>query len=185
MMGQSGDASRMRAIAERLCVSQLLILNSSILSELRDREVVRSANNPVGDYAEYLFSQAFGWKLVGNSAAGHDAVARRIRYQIKARRLHPRNMSRQLSFFRRLPDANFEYLAGLLLNEDYTVLRAALVPHKLLEPHSRFSSHANGWLFKLEDDVWDWHGVKDVTRQLKAAANKVGLLMKRGFPTSP
>ena len=36
------------------------------MEELRAREVVRSANNPTGDLAEYLFCVAFKWKQEGN-----------------------------------------------------------------------------------------------------------------------
>jgi len=44
-------------------VSALLELHGDVLAELRRREVVRSANNPTGDYGELLFSKAFGWTL--------------------------------------------------------------------------------------------------------------------------
>ena len=65
----------------------------------------------------------------------------------------------------------FDFLAGILFNTDYTVMRAAIVPHaRLLEPRSRFSKHANGWLFKLHDDVWELPGVRDVTNEFRATA---------------
>jgi hypothetical protein len=162
------------SLVGRLPVSKLLALYSAILGELRERGIVRSANSPVGDYAEHLFATAFGWQLAGNSSSGHDALDGTVRYQIKSRRLHRYNSSRQLSFIRKLPDAPFDYLAGVLFNEDYSVWRAAIVPHALLEPNCRFSKHANGWLFKLEDAVWGWPDVRDVTDELRAAAGRVG-----------
>jgi hypothetical protein len=36
-------------------VSALLELHGDVLAELRRREIVRSANNPTGDYGELLF----------------------------------------------------------------------------------------------------------------------------------
>jgi hypothetical protein len=69
-------------------VSALLELHGDLLAELRRREIVRSANNPTGDYGELLFSRAFGWTLNGNSSADADAIdADGLRYQIKCRRL--------------------------------------------------------------------------------------------------
>jgi hypothetical protein len=69
-------------------VSVLLELHGDLLAELRRRDIVRSANNPTGDYGELLFSRAFGWTLNGNSSADADAIDREgIRYQIKCRRL--------------------------------------------------------------------------------------------------
>jgi hypothetical protein len=152
-------------------VNELLELHGAILEELREKKIVRSSNGPVGDYAELLFSRAFSWVLEGNAASGHDAKnGEGQRYQIKSRRITRHNNSRQLSFIRRLPDKRFDFLAGVLFNADYSIYRAAIVPHNLLEPRCRFSKHANGWLFKLEDDVWTMPEVRDVTDELKATA---------------
>jgi hypothetical protein len=56
-------------------VSALLELHGDLLAELRRRNVIRSSNNPTGDYGELLFSRAFGWTLNGNSSADADAVS--------------------------------------------------------------------------------------------------------------
>jgi hypothetical protein len=141
-----------------------------ILEELRRRGVIRSSNAPLGDYAEFLFSKAFDWQLQSNSKAGYDATAKNgDKFQIKSRRLTRHNKSRQLSFIRRLPEKHFDYLAGILFNEDFNIFRAALIPHRLIEPRSRFSKHSNGWLFLLKDETWDLPGVIDVTGDLRAA----------------
>jgi len=152
-------------------VNELLALHGAILDELREKKIVRSSNGPAGDYAELLFSRAFSWVLEGNSASGHDAKdGDGQRYQIKSRRITRQSKSRQLSFIRHLPDKKFDFLAGVLFNGDYSIYRAAIVPHSLLEPRCRFSKHANGWIFKLEDDVWTMPEVRDVTDELKATA---------------
>ncbi len=63
---------------------ELLALHAKLGEELRTRGVVRSANNPTGDLAEYVFCKAFGWTQAGNSRANIDAIdADDIRYQIK------------------------------------------------------------------------------------------------------
>ena len=67
---------------------ELLRAHGAILDELRRREIVRSTNSPISDYAEVLFCRAFGWTREGNSAAGFDATdVAGQRYQIKARRM--------------------------------------------------------------------------------------------------
>lgn len=95
----------------------LLALYSAIVEELHGRGLVRSTNNPVGDYAEYLTARAFGLSLAGNSSIGYDAVSDDgIRYQVKSRRLTPRNSSRQLSAIRGLESGSdpFDFLVGIL-----------------------------------------------------------------------
>jgi hypothetical protein len=57
-------------------VDELLKAYGSILDELRRREIVRSSNSPLSDYAELLFCKAFGWKRENNSASGHDPSGR-------------------------------------------------------------------------------------------------------------
>jgi hypothetical protein len=84
-------------------VKELLAGYAAILDELRRREIVRSSNSPVCDYAELLFCLAFSWNRAGNSSAGYDAIDDQgVRYQIKARRLTPQNRSRQLSGIRKI-----------------------------------------------------------------------------------
>lgn len=67
---------------------ELLSLHSEILTQLRSRGVIRTKNNPVGDYAEWLVSNALGMTLLSNSSAGADAIdADGLKVQIKARRV--------------------------------------------------------------------------------------------------
>jgi hypothetical protein len=155
-----------------LRTSELLQLHADIASELRKRDVIRSANNPTGDYAERLFSLAFGWTLVSNSNAAYDAVDRDgLRYQIKCRRMtRSESKSRQLGTLRRLPEASFDVLAVALLRENYEVERAMLMPHANIEPISKFSAHVNGWIFRLQDSHWELDGVVDVTDKLRLTA---------------
>lgn len=57
-------------------MKELLELHAAILKELRERNIVRSSNQPLGDYAELLFSRAFKWTLENNSSSGHDVTDR-------------------------------------------------------------------------------------------------------------
>ena len=163
------------AFARARKVNELLELHGAIIEELRLRKIVRSSNGPIGDYAEYLFAKAFDWELVGNAQKGYDAKDKNGQsYQIKSRRITPHNGSRQLSPLRSLPEKGFTFLAGVLFNADYSIYRAVILPHVVIEPRCRFSKTVNGWLFKLGDDVWQMPEARDVTPELKSAAAALG-----------
>ena len=151
-----------------LSVRQLLNCHVEIMEALRARGVLRSANNPTGDLAEWLFCRAFGWDQAANSVKGYDATDDDgARYQIKARRVHRRNPSRQLSAIRDLN--GFDYLAGVIFDDDFNVSKAAIIPANLLRDRVRFSKHTNSHLFFLTDDIWALAEVRDVTAQIAAA----------------
>lgn len=151
-------------------VAQLLKLHAEIGEELRSRGIVRSANNPTGDLAEHLFCTAFGWKQAPNSERGFDATGPDgKRYQIKGRRVHRRNPSRQLSAIRDLAGGRFDILAGVIFDDDFRVVRAALIPRVQVETRSTYIAHTNSHRFMLRDDVWLEPGVQDVTAEVAAA----------------
>jgi len=148
---------------------ELLALHAKLCDELRSRGITRSANNPTGDLAEYLFCKAFGWTQAGNSHANVDAIGTDgTRYQIKGRRITGHNKSRQLSAIRDLVGEHFHFLAGVLFKEDYVVMRAALIPHAVAIERAKFVERTNSHRFLLHDDTWNVPGVLDVTAELRA-----------------
>ena len=153
-------------------VRTLLQMHGAIMDTLRERGILRTGNAPLGDYAEYLFSLAFGWTLEANSAAGHDAVdGQGGRYQIKARRvLNPKSSKHQLGAIRRLPEQPFDFLAAALFDAGYGVLKAVLVPHKLVLERATYVPHVNGWRLMLDEKLWSNPTVIDVTVPLRRAA---------------
>jgi hypothetical protein len=156
---------------EALKLSELLALHAAVADALRGRGAVRSFNNPTGDYGEQLFCRAFGWTQERRSSKGCDAQdAAGRRYEIKARRLSVNNPSRQLGALRALPDGSFHTLAAVLFFPDYSVMRAALIPHAVVLAGAGFIRHTNSWRFLLLDAVWSEPGVVDVTEALQAAA---------------
>ena len=150
----------------------LLADYSKIVAELNTRKIIRSSN-VTGDYAEYLFCQAFGWARENNSAKGYDAKDERgTRYQIKGRRYTATNRSRQMGALREL-DATpppFDHFAGVLLDEDFRVLRAVIAPFALVRAESRLVARSNSWRFLLRDRIWD--DARDVTAELRAVQLK-------------
>lgn len=152
---------------EQKTTAELLKMHASIMEELRHRNVLRSANNPTGDLAEYLFCTAFGWDQAANSVKGYDATdGDGTRYQIKGRRIHQRNKSRQLSAIRDLD--GFDLLAVVLFDDDYRIARAALVPAATVKEKSVYVQHTNSNRFLARESIWEVAGVIDVTDRLRA-----------------
>ena len=132
------------------------------MDELRRRGVARSANNPTGSLAEFLFCRAFSWEQADNSQRGYDAFdGNGKRHQIKGRRLHRYNRSRQLSAIRDVE--GFDALAAVLFDHQYRVSRAALITGVVVRERLKFVEHTNSHKFMLTDDVWEDGRVREVT----------------------
>lgn len=152
----------------KLAAGEMLALYADLIEELRDREVLRSTNNPVADYSELLFCRAFGWHREGNSKKGYDAMCKNgLRYQIKSRRPTRRNKSRQVSALRGLDGGRFDMLAGVVYNPDFTVARAIILPHTVVLERATYVEDW-GWRFILRDELWSLPEALDVTQQLRA-----------------
>ncbi|WP_145553071.1 DUF6998 domain-containing protein [Yersinia canariae] len=133
---------------------ELLSLHSEILIELRSRGVIRTKNNPVGDYAEWLVSKALGMTLLSNSSAGADAIdTDDKKVQIKARRVTPDNPSRQLSALRNYEAADFDYLIAVIFDETYNVLDAYKIPHEVIRDYARHSDYVNAHIVNLKGAI--------------------------------
>jgi len=150
-----------------LTIPELLRCFANILDELKERKVVRTRNNPVADYAEWLVTQQFRLSLERSSKRGYDAIDQNgKRYQIKSRRLDPTNKSKLLSVIRNLDTNEFDYLVGVLFNRDFTVKEAYKIPHSVIREHARFSEHVNGHLLHLQGEVLTAPGVENITEVL-------------------
>ena len=148
---------------------ELLSLHARVADELRNRRITRTSNNPTGNLSEYLFCKAFHWKQEANSNANIDAKdGGGICYQIKGRRITRHKNSRQLSANRDFEGKSFDFLAGVIFSEDYTVMRAAIIPHIVVLKRAIFVPRTNSHRFLLRDEVWDAPEVRDVTAELRA-----------------
>jgi hypothetical protein len=141
--------------------------------ELRRREILRTANNLIGEIAEHLFCTAYTLERMCNSQAGFDAIdptPDKLKYQVKARRIIRDNSnSRQLSAIRGIKEPkHFDFLAGVLFKADYSLFRAALIPYKVVLKLVRPDEHVNGHRLLLLNDIWEISEVKDVTDKLRA-----------------
>ncbi len=154
-----------------ISLDKLLILFGDLLDELKKRGVVKTRNNPVADYAEWVAAKAFNLKLQESSNKGFDAIdEKRIKYQIKGRRLHPSNPSRQLGVIRDLDKKGFDFLIAVLFNKDFTIHEAYKIPHELISKHSRYSKHQNGHILQLKGEILSAKGVENITEVLSRAS---------------
>ena len=156
-----------RCNPKSLSTSNLLQCFSSILDELKQRGVVRTRNNPTGDYAEWLVATKFKLKLEPNSNAGYDAASSRgkkVRFQIKGRRA---KKSRQLSVIRNLEAKKFDYLIAVFFDDDFAVREAYKIPYKIVKKYAEFNEHQNGHILHLRGDILKDNKVEDITRVLK------------------
>ena len=153
-----------------LSIAELLTTHSAILSELEQRGVLRSKNNPTGDYGEWLVSNALGFKLAGNSAKGYDATDELgLKYQIKCRRVTPSNSSTQLSVIRNLECGDFDFLIAVIFDERWEVMRAAKIPHSSIQKIASYREHVNGHVMHLRPSVFAEAVVENIADKLGIA----------------
>ena len=147
--------------------NELLRRYAAILDELRARNVVRTQNNPVADYAEWLVSKKLGLELTPNSNAGYDALGSNgERFQIKSRRVDLWRDPRQPGVIRNLGAAEFDYLIGVLFSMDFSTVEAYKIPHAIVRIFARFRRYQNGHILHLRGSVLNGPGVEDISRIL-------------------
>lgn len=139
---------------KNLEIKELLNLHASVIAELQERNVVRTQNNPLGDYTEWLVSKALDLELQSNSKIGYDGISKTgLRVQIKGRRITPKNKSRQLSAIRKYEYKDFDILAAVLFNESYGVIEAYLIPHDVVGEYAVHRNHVNGRILILKGPI--------------------------------
>ncbi len=154
---------------ENFSIQGLLQKHAAVGNELYNRKVCRTSNNPLGDVAEFLFHKSFDWELEPNSKAGFDAICKEQgRIQIKSRRVSTRNKSLQAGDIRKLDECLFDYLAGIVFDEQYEVKFAMLIPHLLILNSALKIKHTNSFRIYLRHDWFDKEGVVDLTKKVRA-----------------
>lgn len=145
---------RVRVNLKQMGVKELLQLQASITKELKSRGVVRTQNNPLGDYTEWLVAKALDLELEANSKAGYDGVDKNgTRVQIKGRRVTPTNNSRQLSAIRKYEEKDFDELAAVIYDENFNVIEALLIPHGVVGEYASFREHVNAHILILKGPI--------------------------------
>ena len=135
------------AMSER----ELLRASSEPIAELRRRGVIKTGNNPIGDYTEWLVCNRLKLEVQGNSTAGYDAIDHEgNRYQIKGRRSD--GPSVQFSTIRNLNQRGFDFLIAVAFHEeDYSVRFAVKIPYEEVPNFARWQKYVNGHILILTD----------------------------------
>jgi hypothetical protein len=157
-------------VRSMLSVRDLLRQHASAMDELRRREILRTQNNPVGDYAEWLVSIALGLRLVGNSSKGFDALSAdgEQRVQIKGRRITAGNPSRQLGVVRNIDANPFDMLVAVIFDEVFEVVEAVTMPLHLIATYGKYRPHVNGHVLHLSTALMNDPAVCVITDRLRA-----------------
>ena len=148
-------------------VKKLLQTHGDVIEKLVNLCVVKTRNNPIGDYTEWLVRRRMGLKEAPSNQKGFDAVDDNgNRYQIKGRR--EEGTSVQFSPIRAtLNSCHFDFLIAVAFNNDYSKnLRFAVkIPHGIVEKFNKASArHVNGHLPILRDEHAKQPGVTDIRR---------------------
>ena len=167
----TADAHPSPERVETLSVFDLIRVHRRTLFELRQRGVIRTLNQPQGDWAETLVKVAYGGQLAAKSEKGYDViVSDGTRLQVKSRALDHLNVgSSTTSVFR---SWEFDAMVIVLLNPaDLSVGRAAELPLGAVRDNARYIEHTNGFVLVPNDTLMN-QGI-DVTERLRAAAHSV------------
>lgn len=144
---------------------ELLQTRGAVIEELRRRGVVRTANNPIGDYTEWLVCNRLGLEIQGNNQAAFDAVdPQGVRYQIKGRRSSGNSV--QFSSIRRLENHEFDFVVAVVFREDYSVRFAFRIAYAAVHQLARYQEHTNSHILILTERAVELDGVEDITRLL-------------------
>lgn len=186
--GEYNEVHRLRSI-HRLCykwtfslrpfmidpktcsVQDLLHLYVEILEELRSRKILRTANSPVGDYAEWLVANRLGLTLASNSTAGYDALDDQgTRYQIKCRRITREGKSPQLSAIRNLSTKDFDFLIVLLFDHGMEIDQVYKIPHSLVGQYAVYRKHVNAHILIMRGPILSDPCVENITHLFRDLA---------------
>ena len=147
-------------------VKELLVLYSAVLQSLKDKKIIRTNNNPVGDLSEQVFSAAFNWKKELNSHKGYDCTdSKGNRIQIKGRQSDANTV--RLSAIR---DRDFDILAVVVFGSHFNIRKAVLLPISSVIPLFKHQDLTNSDIINLNLKTVDkLAGTQDVTDIVSAA----------------
>jgi hypothetical protein len=166
-MSNFEENPRAEALAN-LAIIELLTMHSAVLAELRGRGVLRSSNNPTGDYTEWLVADRLGLHLNKNSEKGCDATdADGAKYQIKGRKLSQSNASTQLGVIRDLDKQEFDFLIAVIFETNWQVKCAVKIPHTAIATLASYRKHVNGHVLHVRPSLFQVTGIEDITSRLR------------------
>jgi hypothetical protein len=143
-----------------LSVRDLLALWAGTLRELKDRGVVRTYNNPIGDIAEELVAVHYGGERGSFSQKSWDVKVGDELLQVKAlRRTGPRGR-RNLSPVR--SDDGYTAVIVVIFTKDLRVEQALRIPREVVNELFKRRAHVNGRIITITRRLLAHPSVKTV-----------------------
>lgn len=153
-------------------VRDLIVAYARSLDALKARGVIRSTK-VLADYAEWLAVRALGLTLeAGGAQKGYDAVDPRtgLTYQVKARQVTLPYMQPDLRGQGDLDEKPFDLLVGILVDGNYEVVRAAVVPWSVVRARAKRIAYNNGYRIHMASGLLTLPEVVDVTEAVRRAS---------------
>jgi hypothetical protein len=133
---------------QSISVRELLALWASALRELRDRGVVRTFNNPIGDIAEELVALHYGGERGSFSQKSWDVRFGNELLQVKALRRTGTRTRRNLSPIR--SEDGYTAVIVVIFTEELRVDGALRIPRQVVNELFPLRPHVNGRIIVLE-----------------------------------
>lgn len=133
---------------------------AAIMKALRDREIIRTNNNPVGDIAEAIVADHFGGERGSFVQAGWDVLTPQgERLQVKATRRTSTSKGRKLSPIR---DSDYDAVVVVVFREDFGVDLGLRLRRPLVEELFPHNPHVNGRSISITRKLLEHPGVERV-----------------------
>lgn len=175
------DASEVRPKGPRTLLREY----QAILDSLRDLGVITTRDSPISGYGQWLICRALDAAPLENSYKGVDAVTKDgQRLQIKTRWLVGPKASRQLGAIRNLDDGLFDFMAAVLLDSDFEVQEAYLIPHSTVVRCSTVVRHSHSSRLVLTPRICSDESIRRITDQVRAVVPD-GVVLDEGSPRPP
>jgi len=149
---------------------QLLEDWAAIMRALRDRGIIRTSNNPVGDIAEAIVAEHFTGERAPSSQKNWDVrTADGERIEVKGiRQLKGGSRRSNVSPIR---GAEYDTVVVVLLDDNFKVTEGLRIPRAVVEELFGHNDHVNGVVIKVSKALRDHPGVQPV--DLTEAASRL------------
>ncbi len=141
---------------------ELLQTHGAVIEESLCQGIVKTRNNPIGDYTEWLVCDRMKLKMADKNQKGFDATDKDgKRYQIKGGRKS--NGTVPFSPIRNLEQRAFQSVIVVAFKDDYSIRFAASIPHELVECLANFNKSVNGFVLRLNEQKIQHDCVTDIS----------------------
>ena len=154
-------------------LKELLEAQNEIFETLKEKGIIRTNNNVVGDLSEKLFADAFNLTLAKNSTCGYDCVSDKgVRYQVKGRKCPKEQNSISFGAIRDLKKNKFDFLCFVVFDDLYNIRKAAILPKQHVEKLSKYQEHTNSHILNINlNKIGAISDIQDVTGIISSTLN--------------